>query len=324
MTLRATLRVLLAIFCCTFGVVFTALAAEYPTQPIRMIVPYAPGGNTDVLARLLAQRLSQTLQQQVIVDNRPGGSTLIGTEALARAPADGYTIMFTTLSFSVVPSLFKRQTYDPVKDFSPISLVANLPNVFIVNTEVPAKTMQEFIAFAKANPGKLNYASTGNGSSPHLSMELLKSMAGIDANHVMYKGGSPALTDLLGGRIQAQFLGMPVALPLINSGKVRALGVTTNLRAAMAPMIPAIGETLPGYEMTAWFGLLGPAGLPNSISDRLQQEIVSILATPDMKERLIGLGAEPVGSTSGEFAALIRLEKTRYSKLIKDADIKPE
>ncbi len=324
MNFRATLRDLLAVFFCTFGIVLAAQASDYPMRPIRMIVPYAAGGNTDVLARLLAQRLSQSLGQQVIVDNRPGGSTLIGTEALARSLADGYTIMLTTLSFSVAPSLYEKLPYDPAKDFSPITLVANLPNVLVVNTMVPAKTMQEFIAFAKANPGKLNYSSTGKGSSPHLSMELLKSMAGFDATHVTYKGGSPAMTDLLGGQIQAQFIGLPVAMPLITAGKLRALGVTTKLRAAAAPMIPAINETLPGYEMAAWFGLLGPAGLPKSIADRLQQEVASILAIPDMKERLIGLGAEPVGSTSGEFAALIRLEMTRYSKIIKDAGIKPE
>ncbi len=324
MIFYAMLRGFLAI-CCTIGITFAAhAAADYPTRPIRMIVPYAAGGNTDILARLIAQRLSQTLGQQVIVDNRPGGNTLIGTEALARAPADGHTIMLTTLTFTVTPSLYKQLPYDAIKDFTPISLVVTLPNVLVINNAVPATTLREFIAYGKANPGKLNYASTGSGTSPHLSMELLKSMAGISAVHVAYKGGNPALIDLMGGQVHAQFIGLPVAKPLIESQKVRALGVTSKDRASVAPTIPTISETLPGYEMDPWFGLLGPAGLPKPITDRLQQEVARILRAPDIKDQLVGLGAVPVGSTAEVFATRIRDEIIRYGKIVKDAGIKLE
>jgi len=246
-------------WCCT-GV--TGAAEPYPTKPIRMIVPYSPGGNTDVFARLIAQRLTQAWGQQVVVDNRAGGSTLIGTELVARAIPDGYTIMLTTLTFTVSPSLYKKLPYDTLKDFTPITLAVMLPNVLVVHPAVPAKSLKELIQHAKANPGKLNYASTGNGSSPHLSMELLKTMAGIDLVNIPYKGGGPAMADLMGGQIAAQFIGLSAAIPHIKSGRLRALAVTSAKRSSVAPDIPAVAETVPGYELDTWFGVFGPGGMP--------------------------------------------------------------
>jgi tripartite-type tricarboxylate transporter receptor subunit TctC len=289
-----------------------------------MIVPYAPGGNTDALARLIAQRLTQSFGQQVVVDNRPGGNTLIGTELVARAPADGHTIMLTTLTFTVVPTLYRKLPYDTLKDFTPITLAVTLPNVLVIHPSVPAKTLKELISHAKANPGKLSYASTGSGTSPHLSMELLKTMAEIDLVHVPYKGGGPAMADLMGGQIAAQFIGLPVAMPHIASGKLRALGVTSRKRAAAAPSVPTIGETLPGYELDPWFGVLGPAGMPKAVTERLHAEIARILRAPEMKDHLNSMGAEPAATSPSEFAAHIRSEIARYTKIVKAAGIKVE
>jgi tripartite-type tricarboxylate transporter receptor subunit TctC len=220
-----------------------SLSAEtYPSKPIRMVVPYSPGGNTDVFARLIAQRLTLAWGQQVIVDNRAGGNTLIGTELVARSAPDGYTIMLTTLTFTVSPSLYKQLPYDTLKDFTPITLAVMLPNVLVVHPSVPAKSLKELIQYAKANPGKLNYASTGSGSSPHLSMELLKTMADINLVNIPYKGGGPAMADLMGGQISSQFIGLSVAIPHIKSGKLRALAVTSAKRSSVAPDIPAVAD----------------------------------------------------------------------------------
>ena len=296
----------------------------YPVRPIHMIVPYVAGGNTDVLARIVAQRLSTSLGQQVIVDNKPGGNTVTGTELVAKAPPDGYTIMLTTLTFVVVPSLYAPSPYDVATGFTPITLAVTLPNVLAVNPDVPARSMSEFIAYAKANPGKMSYASTGSGTSPHLSMELLKSMAGIELTHVPYKGGAQALTDLMGGRVQAQFIGLPVALPQIASAKLRAIGATGRERSSAAPTIPLIADTVSGYELDPWFGVVGPANMPKPIVDRLQQEIARILRSAEIRDQLHGLGAEPVGSTSEEFAVHLKAELARYAKLVRDARIKLE
>ncbi len=289
-----------------------------------MVVPYPPGGNTDVFARLIAQRLTQAWGQQVVVDNRAGGNTLIGTEMVARAIPDGYTIMVTTLTFTVSPSLYKKLPYDTLKDFTPITLAVSLPNVLVVNPAVPAKTLEELIQYAMANPGKLNYASTGAGTSPHLSMELLKTRAGIDLVNIPYKGGAPALADLIGGQISAQFIGLSVVLPHIKSGKLRALGVTSAKRASIAPDIPAVAETVPGYELDAWFGVFGPGGMPAALAQRLQKEIARLLHSPDLKEQLASLGAEPIGSTPEQFATHIRAEVRKYASIVKTANIRVE
>ncbi len=299
-------------------------AESYPIKPIRMVVPYPPGGNTDLFARLIAQRLTQSWGQQVVVDNRAGGNTLIGTEMVARAIPDGYTIMVTTLTFTVSPSLYKKLPYDTIKDFTPITLAVSLPNVLVVNPSVPAKTLQELIQYAKANPGKLNYASTGAGTSPHLSMELLKTMAGIDLVNIPYKGGAPAMADLIGGQISAQFIGLSVALPHIKSGKLRALGVTSAKRASVAPDIPTVAETVPGYELDTWFGVFGPGGMPAALARRLQKEIAKILHSPDLTEHLANLGAKPVGNTPEQFAAHVKSEVNKYARIVKTANIRVE
>ena len=302
-----------------------SLSAEtYPSKPIRMVVPYSPGGNTDVFARLIAQRLTLAWGQQVIVDNRAGGNTLIGTELVARSAPDGYTIMLTTLTFTVSPSLYKQLPYDTLKDFTPITLAVMLPNVLVVHPSVPAKSLKELIQYAKANPGKLNYASTGSGSSPHLSMELLKTMADINLVNIPYKGGGPAMADLMGGQISSQFIGLSVAIPHIKSGKLRALAVTSAKRSSVAPDIPAVAETLPGYELDTWFGVLGPGGMPVPLAQRLQEEIARILHSTDFKEHLVSLGAEPVGSTPRQFAAHIKAEIAKYAQIVKTAGIKVE
>ncbi len=296
----------------------------YPAKPIRLVVPYSPGGNTDVFARLIAQRLTVAWGQQVVVDNRAGGNTLIGTELVARSIADGYTIMLTTLTFTVSPSLYKKLPYDTVRDFTPITLAVVLPNVLVVHPSVPAKSLKEMIQYAKVNPGKLNYASTGNGTSPHLSMELLKTMAGISLVNIPYKGGAPALADLMGGQISAQFIGLSVAIPFIKSGKLRALAVTSSKPSSVAPDIPTVGETVPGYELDAWFGVLGPGGMPEPLVQRLQQAIAKILHSPDFKEHLVSLGAEPVGSSPLKFATYIKSEISKYAQIVKTTGIQAE
>lgn len=299
-------------------------AVPYPAKPIRLVVPYSPGGNTDVFARLIAQRLTVAWGQQVVVDNRAGGNTLIGTELVARSIADGYTIMLTTLTFTVSPSLYKKLPYDTVRDFTPITLAVVLPNVLVVHPSVPAKSLKEMIQYAKVNPGKLNYASTGNGTSPHLSMELLKTMAGISLVNIPYKGGAPALADLMGGQISAQFIGLSVAIPFIKSGKLRALAVTSSKPSSVAPDIPTVGETVPGYELDAWFGVLGPGGMPEPLVQRLQQAIAKILHSPDFKEHLVSLGAEPVGSSPLKFATYIKSEISKYAQIVKTTGIQAE
>ena len=296
----------------------------YPAKPIRLVVPYSPGGNTDVFARLIAQRLTVAWGQQVVVDNRAGGNTLIGTELVARSIADGYTIMLTTLTFTVSPSLYKKLPYDTVRDFTPITLAVVLPNVLVVHPSVPAKSLKEMIQYAKVNPGKLNYASTGNGTSPHLSMELLKTMAGISLVNIPYKGGAPALADLMGGQISAQFIGLSVAIPFIKSGKLRALAVTSSKPSSVAPDIPTVGETVPGYELDAWFGVLGPGGMPEPLVQRLQQAIAKILHSPDFKEHLVSLGAEPVGSSPLKFATYIKSEISKYAQIVKTTGIQAD
>ncbi len=323
--LRQCFQVLMAAtFCNLIASLDLAAAENYPNRPVRMIVPYTPGGNTDVIARLIARGLTQNLGQQFVVDNRPGGNTLIGTELVARAPADGYTIMLTTLTFTVVPSLYRKLPFDVVKDYTPITLAVTLPNVLVIYPGIPARTMKEFIDYAKANPDKLSYASTGSGTSPHLSMELLKSMAQIDLAHVPYKGGAPALTDLIGGQVIAQFIGLPVAVPHIASGKLRALAVTSRKRATAAPTIPTVGETFPGYEMDPWFGMLGPAGMPQDVAMKLQREVARILFAPEMKDHLNSLGAEPAATKPAEFAAHIKTEIARYAQVVKIAGLKVE
>lgn len=299
------------------------LAQAWPAKPIKVIVPYPPGGGNDIVVRTLANRLTESLGQPVLVENKPGGGTLIGAEAAAKSPPDGYTIFLGTIAtLSINPSLFKQLPYNPAKDFTPVSQIVNYPLVLIANPSVPTTSVKELLALAKAKPGQMSYASFGNGSSPHLGTELLKTMTGVDIVHVPYKGGAPALADLLGGQVAMMFVDLPPALSHIRSGKVRAIAVSPLQRTALMPEVPTVAETVPGFGFSSWAGLLVPAGTPAEIVNRLHAEIARILNLPEVKQQLTGLGAEPVGSTPQQFAELIRSETAKWSRVVKDSGAK--
>jgi len=300
-----------------------ALGQAYPTKPIRIVAPSTPGDAPDVIARLVADKLSVALGQQVVVDNKPGAGGVVGSESVAKAPPDGYTlIMGNAGSHGINAAVYSKLPYDIQRDFAPVSQVAIAPNVMVVNPSVPANSVAEFIAYAKSQPGKLSYASGGNGSSAHMSMELFKAMAGIDVQHIPYKGSSPALTDLIGGQV-AVFIGnMPPTVPHIKSGKLRALAVTTKSRSALMPELPTISDTLPGYETVAWFGVLAPAGTPPDVVNRLSVEIGKIARSPEMREKLVAMGAEPVGGTPEEFKAVIDRDIAKWKPLAQKVGIK--
>jgi tripartite-type tricarboxylate transporter receptor subunit TctC len=301
-----------------------APAAEYPTKPIRIIVAYTPAGTTDILARAVGQKMSEAWGQPVIVDNRPGANGNIGTEITANATPDGYTItMATAATHSINNTLYPKLKWDAVKSFDPISLVARVPNILVVNNALPVKSVSELIAYGKANPGKLNHGSPGLGSTGHLSAELFKSATGLQMTHVPYKGSAPTLADLVAGQIQVVIDNMPAYLPQVQAGKIRALAVTTATRSAAAPNLPTIAEAgVKGYEAGSWFGLAAPKGVPADVIHKLSAETDRILKLPDVKERLLGLGAEPVGGKPEEFAAFIRSEQAKWRKVITQANIK--
>ena len=300
-----------------------ATAADYPTRPIRIVVAYTPAGATDILARAIGQKMTESWGQSVIIENRPGAAGNIGTELAAKATPDGYTlIMGTAGTHGINPNLYRKLGWDPIKSFEPISLVAMVPNIMVVNNALPVKSVKELIAYAKANPGKLNYGSPGVGSTAHLSMELFKSMTGADLNHIPYKGSAGVLADLMGGQIAVTMDNIPPYLPQVKAGKIRALAVSPARRSPAAPDLPTVAEAgVPGYESGAWFGLLAPAHTPKAIVDKLSAETARILKLPDVAERLSALGAEPVGSTPAEFAALIKAENAKWAKVIKEAHV---
>jgi tripartite-type tricarboxylate transporter receptor subunit TctC len=303
-----------------------AQAQGYPTHSIRLIVPFPPGGATDIIARAVAQRWTETLGQSVVVENRPGAGGNIGSDVVAKATPDGYTLLMGTVgTHAINASLYTNMPYDHVKDFAPVILVAGVPNVMEVNPSVPAKTVQEFIAYAKANPGKLNFASSGSGTSIHLSGELFKVMTGVQMTHVPYKGSAPALTDLMGGQVQVMFDNLPPSLPHIKAGKLRPLAVTSATRAPALPDVPTVAESgVPGFEASSWFGVLAPAGTPRPIIDRLNGEVAKWLATPEAKERMLALGANAIGGSPEDFAAHIRAETAKWAKVVKESGAKAE
>jgi tripartite-type tricarboxylate transporter receptor subunit TctC len=314
--------VLLALF--TAG---TAGAADpYPTKPIRIIVPFPPGGPADALARTVGERLAQALGQSVVVDNRPGAGGNIGMELGAKAAPDGHTLVLAPAgNLTVNPSLYRNVPYDVGRDFAPVTVIAAVPNVLIVNPQVPAKDVGELIAYAKANPGKLNYSSPGAGSGAHLAGELLRSSAGVDIMHVPYNGIAPAVTAVVSGDVQMMFAGAPSALPQAAGGKVRMIGVASPKRIAAAPSVPTLDESgLPGFDVTSWYSIVAPAGTPPAVIDRLQKEIARALENPEVKAKLVGLGAEPVANSPAEFAAMIKVETAKWGKIVKDANIKVE
>jgi tripartite-type tricarboxylate transporter receptor subunit TctC len=306
------------------GVVLAA-GGDYPQRPIRMIVAYPPGGGTDQVGRIMADRLAVNLGQNVVIDNRGGATGNIGTELAARANPDGHTLLMGNVAPNAINvSLFRKIGFDPVKDFAPISLVAVTPNILVVHPSVAVKTVKDLIALAKSRPGTLNFPSAGLGSSSHLAGEMLKSMAGVDMVHVPYKGGGPALIALISGQVQIMFATMPAAMPHVKSGKVRPVAVTTARRSSAMPELPTIAEAgVAGYEAATWYGLLAPAGTPRAVVGRLHGEVAKILGG-ETRERLAALGFEPAGTTPGEFAAYIKSEIVKWAKVIKDANIHPE
>jgi len=299
----------------------SAYAQLYPTKPIRMIVSVPPGGPADTLARLVAPKLTEAMGQTVVIDNRAGANGSIAYEMTARAAPDGYTLVQVAAGVAINPSLYREVHYDPVKDFAAITQGINLPNILIVHPSVPAASVKELIALGKSKP--LNFASAGNGTTGHLAVELFRLQAGMNLTHIPYKGGGPALAELIGGQVQALFSATLVAIPQIKAGKVRALAITSAQRSRIAPDLPTVAELgFPGFDVVAWFGYLAPARTPNEIVIRLNSTIVKALRSTDTQERLIALGCEPVGNTPREFAAFVSAEHDKWAKVIKQAGIK--
>ena len=299
-------------------------AQPYPSKPIRLVVPFPPGGSLDVVARAIGQKLGDAWGQPVIVDNRPGAGGNIGADLVAKSAPDGYTILEGALSTHAVNvSLYARMPYDPVKDFVPITLVAVTPNVLVVNPSLPVNSVAELIAYAKANPGKLSFGSGSNGSAGHLAGELFKTEAGVDMVHIPYKGGAPALQDLLGGQIQLMFDNLANSMQHVRAGKLKALAVTTARRSSLVPDLPTLAETgLPGFDIYTWWGFMAPAGTPRSIVAKWNAEVRRILNTPEMKTFFAQQGAEPSPTSTEQFAALIQSEIPKYAKIIKDSGAK--
>jgi len=296
-----------------------ASGQAYPAKPIHFIVPYPAGGPLDTVARLLGQKVSESVRQPVIVENRPGAGGNIGADLVAKSPPDGYTILMGAVATHAInPTLYAHIPYDPVKDFAPVTQVASTPNVLVVNPSLPVASVKEFIAYAKAHPDALNFGSGSTGSAGHLAGELFKAMAGVRMVHVPYKGAGPAMQDLIGGRIQLMFDNLASSLAQMRAGRVKALAVTTAKRSSLAPELPTIAESgLPGFDISTWFGVFAPGGTPRDVVERLHAEFVKALADPAVRETMLKLGAEPVGNTPAEFAAYIQSEARKYAEVIK-------
>jgi tripartite-type tricarboxylate transporter receptor subunit TctC len=302
----------------------SAALAQYPIKTIRLVVPFPAGGPLDASARLIASKLTETWGEPVIVDNRPGAGGNIGADAVAKAAPDGYTILMGALSTHAVnQSLYGKLPFDPIKDFAPITLVAVTPNVLVVNPSLPVQNVKELIAYAKANPGKLSFASGSNGSAGHLAGELFKSTAKVDMTHIPYKGAAPAMQGLLGGQVNLMFDNLASAMPQVKAGKLRALAVTTARRSALVPELPTLAESgLPGFDIYTWYGLLAPSGTPKGVVEKWNTEVTKILRSPDVKETLVAQGAEAAPTSQEQFAALIRTEIPKYAKIVKDSGAK--
>ena len=303
----------------------TAAAQQYPTKAIRFVVPFAPGGGTDIIGRVVAQALNDALGQPVVVDNRGGAGSTLGTEIVAKSPADGYTILFGNISLAFNATLYTKLRYDTIRDLAPISLSAVQPNILVIHPGLPAKNLKEFIELARANPGKYNYASAGTGSGTHLAAELLKLQTKIDIVHVPYKGTGPALTDLLGGQINMMVSTFASALPHVKSGRMRALGVTTAKRSPAAPDVPTLIEGgVAGYDYSTWYGLLAPAGTPKPVIDMLNASTRKVLARDDIKQKLESQGVDPIVNTPAEFSAYMKSETEKWGKVVKATGAKAE
>jgi tripartite-type tricarboxylate transporter receptor subunit TctC len=302
-----------------------ALAQTYPVKPVRVVVPSSAGGGTDIVARIIAPDLSKRLGQQVVIDNRPGAGTMIGIEIASKAPPDGYTLLMGLSTLAINSALYKKVPYDPVRDFAPITLAVSSTSIIVVHPSVPVKTVKELIAFARARPGQINYASAGTGTYPHMTMELFLSMAKLKMVHIPYKGTSPAMIDMLAGHTAVMAATILTGMPQIRAGRLRPMGITSLARSAVAPEIPTVAESgLPGFESLQWYGLLAPAKTPKEIITRLHAEVTRILQQPETRERFVGDGADSVGNTPEEFARIIQSELVKWAKVARDAGIKQE
>jgi tripartite-type tricarboxylate transporter receptor subunit TctC len=296
-------------------------SAQYPTRPVRWIVPYPAGGSTDILARIIGQALTERLGQQFVIENRPGGGNNIGTEAVVHAAPDGYTVLLVNPAHGINATLYPKLSFNFIRDIAPVAGFMRVPNVMEIYPGIPAKSVAEFIAYAKANPGKINWASSGNGTSVHLSGELFKSMTGIEMTHVPYRGSAPALTDLIAGTVHVMFDNMPSSLPHIQAGKLRALGVTTAQRSHALPDVPTVAETVPGYEASAWFGVGAPKGTPADVIDKLNKEVNAALKDEKVKARLAELGGNLIPGTPADFGKVIGEETDKWAQVIKSANV---
>jgi tripartite-type tricarboxylate transporter receptor subunit TctC len=301
-----------------------ATAQTYPTRPVRFIIGYPPGGSADLTARLLGQWLSERLGQPFVIESRPGASTNIATEAVVRAPPDGYTLLLVAPANAINATLYEKLNFNFISDIAPVAGIIRFPNVIVVNPSVPAKTVPEFIAYAKANPGRLNMASSGNGSTIHVSGELFKMMTGVNMIHVPYRGGAPALTDMISGQVQVMFDNVPTSIEFIRAGKLRALAVTTATRSEVLPDLPTVADFVPGYEASAWYGVGVPKGTPDDIIDKLNKEINAILAEPKAKARLADLGASLLAGSPADFGKLVADETEKWGKVVKFSGAKPD
>ena len=309
--------------CLAAGVAFAQ--NDYPHKPIRIVVPVAAGGGTDYTARLIGQKLSEAWGQSVIVDNRPGGAGNLGVELVAKAQPDGYTLVMPITSFPINPSLYAKLPFDTVKDFAPVVLAASAPLLLVVNPSVPAQSVKDLVALAKAKPGQMNYANSGSGTTAHLAGELFKRMAGVEIVSIAYKGGGPAVIDLIAGQVQIYFSTIPAALQQVKAGKLRALAVTSSKRVPELPDMPTVSESgLPGFEVVGWFGLFAPADTPKPVITRLNAEIIKILNAPESRERLSGHGLIPGGGTPQELGQFLQAEIAKWGKLIKETGIRAD
>jgi len=307
------------------GQALPAFAQQFPTKPVRWIVPFPPGGAADISSRVIGQKLTERWGQQVIIDNRPGAGGNLGTELAARAPADGYTVVLVPATFTTYPSLTRKPLFDPVKDFSPITLVSSSPLVLVVHPSLPVNSVRELVALAKARPDQLNYASSGIGASAHMAAELFKSMTKTRMVHVAYKGQPPAITDLIAGQTQLMFPNIPSALTQVKAKRLRPLAVTTTQRSSMFPALPTVAEAgVPGFEVTQWGGLVTAAGVPLAITGRFQQDVAAVLAMPEVQKAFQKHGFDTVGNTPAQFATYIRDEISKWGKIIRDAGIRAD
>ena len=306
------------------GSIGSAAALDYPTRPVRWVVPYTPGGGTDITARIMAQWLSERLGQQFVIENKPGAGNNIGTETVVHSPPDGYTLLLVNPANAINATLYPKLSFNFLRDIVPVGGVMRVPNVMEVNPDVPAKTVAEFIAYAKANPGKVNWATSGNDTSVHLSGELFKLMTGVQMANIPYKGSAPALTDLIAGTVQVIFDNMPPSLPHIRSGNLRALAVTTAMRSDALPDVPTVAETVPGYEASAFYGMGVAKGTPPEIIDKLNNEINAALADPNVKARLADLGGMLIPGSPADFGKLVAAETEKWAKVIKDGGVSLE